>query len=143
MKVAAIAVGCTITAAVMVGAVRANAAPLFFQSPSGNISCQLYWFETATASVGCQVRDYTFAAPPHPTNCQGGWGDSIGLVQGQPAKFDCHSSTLFGGNPAILPYGGTQSLGAITCDSEPAGMTCKDASSGHFFYLSRDSYRLG
>jgi hypothetical protein len=42
-----------------------------------------------------------------------------------------------------LDYGQTRSLGAITCDSEPSGMTCTDAGSGHFFRLSRDSYQVG
>jgi hypothetical protein len=34
-------------------------------------------------------------------------------------------------------------IGAITCDSEPAGVTCTDISTGHFFRVSRDSYQLG
>jgi len=128
----------------MVGyAPQANAAPLLFQSPSGNIGCQLYWFEPNTASAGCEIRDHTFSARPRPSNCEGAWGDSVGLVQGEPAKLDCHSGTLFGGSAATLPYGATQTLGAITCTSEPAGMTCKDSSAGHFFYLSRDSYNVG
>jgi hypothetical protein len=36
-----------------------------------------------------------------------------------------------------------QSVGVITCDSEPAGMTCTDSSTGHFFRVSRESYQLG
>ena len=94
-------------------------APLVFQSPSAHISCQLYWFESNTASVGCEIRDQAFATPPRPSNCQGAWGDSVGLMQGEPARLDCHSSTLFGGGTAMLPYGGSRTLGAITCDNEP------------------------
>ena len=144
MKIAAIAAVCTITACAMLGgAPSANAALLLFQSPSGNIACQLYWFEPNTASAGCEIRDHTFQTPPRPSHCEGAWGDSVGLLQGGPAKLDCHSDTLFGGNAATLPYGATETLGPITCSSEPAGMTCRDSSSGHFFSLSRDSYRLG
>jgi hypothetical protein len=42
-----------------------------------------------------------------------------------------------------LGYGQSLSAGAITCDSEPTGMTCTDRSTGHFFRVSRESYQLG
>ena len=42
-----------------------------------------------------------------------------------------------------LAYGQTQSAGSITCDSEPSGATCTDASTGHFFWVSHDSYQVG
>jgi hypothetical protein len=35
------------------------------------------------------------------------------------------------------------SIGAITCDSEPSGVTCTNSSTGHFFRVSRESYELG
>jgi hypothetical protein len=45
--------------------------------------------------------------------------------------------------PAPLDYGQKRSIGAITCGSEPSGMTCTDASTGHFFRMSSESYDLG
>jgi hypothetical protein len=42
-----------------------------------------------------------------------------------------------------LNYGQTHTVGAITCDSEPAGVTCTDSSTRHFFFDSRESYQLG
>ena len=144
MKIAAVTAAYALTAATLVGyAPNANAEILTFQSPSGNISCQLYWFEPSRASAGCEVRGHTFATPPRPPNCEGAWGNSVGLTQGERATLQCHSDTLFGGNAATLPYGGTKTLGAITCSSQPAGMTCKDSGSGHFFSLSRDDYQVG
>jgi hypothetical protein len=122
---------------------HADTGPQFFASPSGNISCQLYLFQANTGSAACQIRDSTFAAPPRPPNCQGGWGDSIGLVQGKAATFGCHTDTLFGGSTPALPYGATRTIAGITCDSEPTGMTCRDTTTGHYFQLSRDSYQLG
>lgn len=44
--------------------------------------------------------------------------------------------------PPTLDYGQTHTIGTITCDSEPAGVTCTHSSTGHFFRLSRDSYQL-
>jgi hypothetical protein len=45
--------------------------------------------------------------------------------------------------PPVLDYGQTHSIGTITCDTEPAGVTCIDSSTGHFFRVSRESYQLG
>jgi hypothetical protein len=44
---------------------------------------------------------------------------------------------------AVLGYGQTRSLGSITCDSEPADMTCTDSSTGHFFRVSQQSFQIG
>jgi hypothetical protein len=42
-----------------------------------------------------------------------------------------------------LDYGQTRSHGPFTCDSEPAGVTCTDNSTGQHFFVSTDSYQLG
>lgn len=47
------------------------------------------------------------------------------------------------GGLQTLAYGQTRSIGAITCSSEPSGVTCTDSGTGHFFRVSRDSYELG
>jgi len=43
----------------------------------------------------------------------------------------------------ILDYGQTRSVGTLSCDSEPSGVTCTDSSTGHFFRVSSDSLQLG
>jgi hypothetical protein len=50
---------------------------------------------------------------------------------------------IFVNAPPVLGYGQTHSIGTITCDSEPSGVTCTDGSTGHFFRTSRESYQLG
>ncbi|WP_156764930.1 hypothetical protein [Mycobacterium sp. 1081908.1] len=57
----------------------------------------------------------------------------------------CTYSALGSGVGAwpALGFGQTRSLGTITCNSEPAGVTCTDAGTGHFFRVSRESYQLG
>jgi hypothetical protein len=42
-----------------------------------------------------------------------------------------------------LDYGQTRNLDAITCGSEPIGITCTDSSTGHYFRISRESYDAG
>jgi hypothetical protein len=54
----------------------------------------------------------------------------------------CHTDSALNQNVPTLNYGDTHTMGAITCDSEPAGITCTDTSTGHFFRLSRDSNEL-
>jgi len=42
----------------------------------------------------------------------------------------------------ILRYGQTRSISPITCASQTSGVTCKDGGTGHYFFLSRDSYEM-
>jgi hypothetical protein len=67
------------------------------------------------------------------------------VIFGSTKASRCTYSALasgFGPWPT-LDYGQTRSLGSITCDSEPSGLTCTDTGSGHFFRLSRESYDVG
>lgn len=124
---------------------RADADYQFFQSPSGNIACLL---GTASengaprATAGCQVGEHGFPAPPRPSACTGGWGDSVAVTQGRPSSMQCHTDTMLPSNDPVLPYGHSRSAGPITCESEPSGMTCTDTTTGHGFSLSHDGYRL-
>jgi hypothetical protein len=146
MRTTALAAAWTVTTATMVACAATAHADMdlqLFQSPSRNISCQLYLFQPNVGSAGCEISESTWVVPPRPSNCQGRWGNAVGLVQGRAAALNCHSDTLFGGNPPTLPYGASRTLAAITCDSEPAGITCRDSTTGHFFSVARDSYQLG
>jgi hypothetical protein len=133
--------------AVVAGAPAAHADTdyQFFQSPSGNIACLLGTVSengVLRATAGCQVGEHTFAAPPRPGACAGGWGDSVVVTQGRPASMQCHTDTLLPSNDPVLPYGHSRSAGPITCESELSGMTCTDTTTGHGFSLLRDGYRL-
>ena len=123
---------------------------LQFQSPPGNIRCVL---DGQHALAMCQISDYTYVVPPGLPRDQSGGpcppgagpGRDFRLDQGQPGYLTCTYSALASGfGPwTTLDYGQTRSVGVITCDSEPSGMTCTDSTSGHFFRVSRDSYQLG
>ena len=133
--------------AAAVGAVpvTAHADAGAFQSPSGNIVCSMGTFVDGKANdnfVACEITDHSWVAPPRAPDCALNWGNRFRLEQGSAAVFACQHQAM----PApqqTLDYGQTRSVGAITCDSEPAAMTCTDSSTGHFFRVSRDSYQLG
>lgn len=42
----------------------------------------------------------------------------------------------------ILAYGDSRSVASLTRTSAPAGITCTDTSTGHYFRISRESYEL-
>jgi len=121
-----------------------------FQSPSGNIGCAMVRLSGGTGGASCDVTRYDFADPG---NCPNGVGTSQSdvfvrflLYQSSQAQIECHSGhtdTVGGNGERTLDYGQTSSVGTVTCDSEPAGITCTDNSTGHFFRVSRESYQLG
>ncbi|WP_156687384.1 DUF6636 domain-containing protein [Mycobacterium sp. Marseille-P9652] len=110
-----------------------------FQSPSGNIACQL-----GADGVACDVSDYTYQVPPGPPCSQHiAWGNRFTLQKGQAAAMACHGDTLRVPGEQTLNYGQTLSAGTITCSSDASGVTCTDGSTGHYFRVSRESYTLG
>ena len=50
--------------------------------------------------------------------------------------------TAYDAAAPVLAYGQRTRLGPMACDSEQAGVTCTLETSGHGFFVSRDSYRL-
>ncbi len=116
-----------------------------FQTPSGNIACYLGPAERGGTDgfVACEIGDHTYSAPPPPPTCHLAWGGRIKLAQGGQPEFACHGDTMRSADLPTLDYGETAFSGAIRCAIEPAGITCTDTSTGHFFRLSRESYELG
>lgn len=113
-----------------------------FISPSGNIACAL-GEDVLDDGVDCDISEHTYTVPPRPANCPLSWGDRFELIPGRAPTMICHGDTVRNlGNERTLNYGQTVSMGPITCDSEAAGMTCTDSSTGHFFRVARDSYDM-
>jgi hypothetical protein len=125
--------------------------PENFLSPSGNINCSIT-FEPPFAANGvnypgnnyvqCELSDYTWQLPQAcPT---GVVGVSMRADAAAPPVPGCWKFP----NQLPLPwptldYGQTRSLGVLSCDSEPSGITCTNANTGHFFRVSRESYDVG
>jgi hypothetical protein len=121
-----------------------------FVSPSGNIACTIY---ADGSGANCEIRDNTWVAPastdgPYGRPCNFNFGGlEIYVSQGKPGNLGCYEGVSRFKYPdhdqQTLDYGQTYSRGAMTCDSEPSGVTCTDTATGHFFHVSRDSYELG
>jgi hypothetical protein len=146
MRITALATLSIATAATAVSlAASAHADPgILFQTPSRNIACEGNLANDGKSVVTCEIQHYTWFIP-RPADYQlGGLGNRFILSQGSPPVAGEWYSDFGGpeGQPT-LDYGHTQSLGSITCDSEPSGVTCTDASTGHFFTVSGDSYHVG
>jgi hypothetical protein len=126
-------------AAAIVLAPPAQADGSSFQSPSGNIACQL-----GAAGVACDIRDYTYQPPPPPLCAQHiSWGNRFVLEPGKAGTIVCHGDSVRVPGEPTLDYGQTASAGTLSCASEASGVRCTDSSSGHYFRVSRDSYDLG
>lgn len=130
-------------AAIALPATAHAGVPPSFQTPSGNIMC---WVVNGTAM--CRIVDYTYSVSELPPDCGSpGWPNGFWLKEGEPAVLDCGSQppgTYTGlRSDVTLDYGQSRSAGTMTCTSELSGVTCADASTGHFFRVSRDSYELG
>jgi hypothetical protein len=143
-----------------------------FQSPSGNIACMLadvlnggvecdiadYIYAVPARPANCPLNfgDRFALSPgeaplfPHPS-CTG-WsdrsrpdplcGNHVRTRQGLAALFPHGDTVRVPGGMQTLNYGQTMSLGPISCNSEPAVMTCTDARTRHYFRVARDSYEL-
>jgi hypothetical protein len=144
-KITKLALIATATAAAaIVAPATAHADPPFytFQSPSGNIHCDLTVNYKGTAYADCTVQQTTYAGQL--CHEPGLVIPQFGVGAGRPA--DIPGCVGTNGGWATLPtleYGQTRSVGPITCDSELAGMTCTDSSTGHFLQVSRELYQLG
>ncbi len=112
-----------------------------FQSPSGNIRCAMAQYGAGGHTVRCEVSKHDWVAT-QPEGCQLNWGDRVAMEEASPARFDCYGQEL---RPVThtLQFGQVQRLGPLSCTSEPAGITCIDNNSGHNFFVSRQTVRLG
>jgi hypothetical protein len=141
---------CTTLAAAMIGfPVSAHANPFSaqFQSPSGDISCNLVnapptdKFGFGKNFVQCDIVNQSWAPPRPPPPGRADATTTLVLMRGQWPIVGYGPGTLAASDPAS--YDQPVSAGAITCSSEQSAMRCTDASTGHFFRVSRESYELG
>lgn len=118
-------------------------APPKFVTPSGNIWCLVPNGFDGTNGVVCEIREHTYTAPAKPADCPLNWGDRVSLKPGSAPEVHCHGDTIFDPGMPTLDYGRKRSAGPITCESQPAGVTCTDSGTGHFFRMSRETLELG
>jgi hypothetical protein len=145
-----VAAMCTTIAAASIGLASSSHASPFsaqFQSPSGDISCNLV-NSPPTDKLGfgknfvqCDIVDQSWAPPQPPPQGRADATATVVLVRGQAPIVGYSPGTLAAADP--VNYDRPLSAGAITCIPEQSAIKCTDASTGHFFRLSKESYELG
>ncbi|MCO8271907.1 hypothetical protein M1L60_15030 [Actinoplanes sp. TRM 88003] len=107
-----------------------------FRTPSQNIACAL-----TESEVRCDIVRKTWKPPAKPADCELDWGNGL-VVSGGEATFTCAGDTLVGTSETTLEYGQALRSGTVRCDSDSAGLTCKDDETGHGFTLAQSRYTL-
>jgi hypothetical protein len=105
-----------------------------FQSPSGNIGCQI-----DRESVRCDIGERDWQPPAPPADCDLDFGQGISLSAGGTAEFVCAGDTTLGAGEQ-LAYGRSISAGLLRCESSSAGITCRDIESGRGFSIARKDF---
>jgi hypothetical protein len=126
---------------------HANPFSAQFQSPSGDISCNLVNTPPSDKLgigknfVQCDIVNQTWVPPRPPPPGRPDATSSLVLVRGQLPIVGYSPGALAAADPesSDQPF----SAGAISCMSEQSAVRCTDVSTGHFFRVSRESYELG
>jgi len=142
---------CTALATATIGLAASSHATPFseqFQSPSGDISCNLVYYppldqrSLSKNFVQCDIANQSWAPPQPPPQGRTDATSTFVLMRGQSPIVGYSPGTFAAAGPMLdgaqAPYAGT-----ITCSSEESAMKCTDVSTGHFFRVSRESYQLG
>lgn len=106
--------------------------PVYFELPSGNVTCAL-----SAESATCEIarKSYT-PSVPKPPSCPLDYGHRLSVSADGTASFVCHGDSMQGiANGATLPYGNVIRRGRISCLSQEDGLTCR-AGTGAGFFLS-------
>jgi hypothetical protein len=131
----------------LAGSAHANPFSEQFQSPSGDISCNLVNYPPTDRLafgknfVQCDIVNQSWVPPRPPPQGRADATSTLVLVRGQLPIVGYSPGTLAASDP--VNYDQPLSAGAITCTSEQSAVKCTDASTGHFFRVSPESYELG
>ena len=119
-----------------------------FQSPAGDISCNLVNYPPSdhrafwTNFVQCDIDNHDWVPPRPPPPERPDATSTFLLVRGQVPIVGYSPGTVGDDSPLLDPAQ-TPYAGAIGCRSDQSAMKCTDASTGHFFRVSKESYELG
>ena len=142
---------CTAIAAATIGSAgsaQANPYSEQFQSPSGDISCNLVNYPPTDKLgfgknfVQCDIADHSWVPPQPPPPDRPDATTTFLLIRGQVPIVGYSPGTVGDGSP-MLDSAQAPHAGAIACRSEQSAVRCTDVSTGHFFRVSRESYELG
>jgi hypothetical protein len=150
--VTTIAATTAVAALGMAATSHAAANEYLFQSPSGNIACDFTDQGAGSAHLYCAIEAHSFDGTPMNADTGKRCTDHnvyFNMQQGMTPIVICDTDEAITGpllhRPGLwtLGYGQSLAAGKITCDSQSTGMTCSDATTGHYFRVARDSYDMG
>jgi hypothetical protein len=145
-----VAGACAIVGAAAIGSAgsaQANPFSAQFQSPSGDISCNLVNYPPTDKLgfgknfVQCDIVNQSWVPPRPPPEGRDDATSTVVLMRGQLPIVGYSPGTLAASDP--VNYDQPLSAGAIACSPEQSAVKCTDTSTGHFFRVSRESYELG
>lgn len=110
-----------------------------FQSPSGNIGCQV-----AEGNARCDIRQRSWAPPPRPPSCPSEVDFGQGLEDGPsgPGRLVCAGDTTLDPEAPKLAYGTAAESGDFVCVSRTSGITCTNVHTKHGFTIAIQGYRI-
>lgn len=107
-----------------------------FNTPSGNIYCDV-GLSAESSDIFCVIaRRSGPPAAPRPASCDGVWGHGFGMTSSGRAEMVCTLSAEAFEGQDVIPYGRREDFGGVVCESERTGLTCTNRD-GHGFFLSR------
>jgi len=129
------------------GSAQANPYSAQFQSPSGDISCNLVNYPPTDKLgfgknfVQCDIVNQNWVPPRPPPGGRADATSTVVLMRGQLPIVGYGPGALAALDP--VNYDQPLSAGVIACRSEQSAVKCTDTSTGHFFRVSKESYELG
>ncbi|AZI57374.1 hypothetical protein EH165_03565 [Nakamurella antarctica] len=115
-----------------------------FQSPSGNIACQIQVDtpEGSSDGVVCDIRDHAYVNPTPPTDvtCASNYGQTVQILP-TGVRVECSVSDGAyrpGGEGLPLPAGSQLDFGGVTCLSTEYGIRCLDNARQVGFMIGRN-----
>ena len=108
-----------------------------FQTPSGNIHCEVY-----DNILRCDLMSRTNKKPTVPKDCPLDYGNVFELKNNKEGtKLICYGDTIANPSHPKLPYGSKWSKLGILCESETTGLTCTNQY-GKGFFISKANQKL-
>jgi hypothetical protein len=110
-----------------------------FKSPSANIGCMII-----AGTARCDIRHRTWSPPSRPASCPRvvDYGQGVIVARSGSGRLVCAGDTALDPSARSVAYGTTTVVGAFRCQSQPAGVTCRNRDTGHGFFISSGSYRV-
>jgi hypothetical protein len=145
-----VVVACAMVGAAAIGSAgsaQANPYSEQFQSPSGDISCNLVNYPPTDKLgfgknfVQCDIVNQSWVPPRPPPEGRADATSTVVLMRGQLPIVGYSPGALAALDP--VNYDQPLSAGVIACRSEQSAVKCIDTSTGHFFRVSKESYELG